>query len=71
MIPKGVTEYSLICIWAIKNCSLSLIVFWPEKLPNFREFIQVRATSLSDLRRQLKFQKLIKGDQIDLDSAYL
>lgn len=31
----------------------------------------MRPTSLSDPCRQLKFQKLIKGDQIDLDSAYL
>lgn len=31
----------------------------------------MRSTPLLDPSKQLKFQKLIKGGQIDLDSAYL
>lgn len=54
-----------------KKCLLEFILFWPERLLNFREFIHVTPATPSDSCRQLKFQKLIKSDQIDLNSAYL
>lgn len=54
-----------------KKCLLPFILFWPERLLNFREFIHVRPVTLSDSCRQLKFQKLIKSEQTDLNSAYL
>lgn len=54
-----------------KKCLLQFILFWSERLLNFREFIYVRPATLSDSCKQLKFQKLITGVQIDLNSAYL
>lgn len=33
-----------------KKCLLQFILFWPERLPNFRKFIHVRRATVSDLQ---------------------